>query len=418
MEKKLKVLVSCYACSPYKGSEPGMGWNFIKGLSEFHELHIIVEQKKWEVEINKYLKENPNFKKNVTFYFIKKERNKKLRKIWPPSYYWFYKIWQKKAFELAFELDDLENFDIIHQLNMVGFREPGYLWKLKKPFVWGPIGGMENTNWKLLLNLSFKEFVFYGLRNIFNTYQKSFLVRPKLAARNLTSKLISATEKNKKDIKKYWGVDSIIIPEVGMNDFNVQVVNIREEGEPLKIVWSGQHTGGKALNILLKSLVKLPEDTLWKLDILGEGQMTTKWKKLANGLGVQNNCNWYGWMDREKSIEIMKKAHVLCITSIKDLTSTVTLEALSLGLPIIAIDHCGFSNVINSNCGIKIPISKPSKLQMLFSESINMLYLKENYRQKLCKGALDRSKDFSWKKKVNKLNEIYYSLLNIDDNEK
>jgi len=25
---------------------------------------------------------------------------------------------------------------------MVGFREPGYLWQLNIPFVWGPIGGM------------------------------------------------------------------------------------------------------------------------------------------------------------------------------------------------------------------------------------------------------------------------------------
>ena len=53
MPKKLKILVSCYACSPYKGSEPGMGWNFIKGLSEFHELHVIVEELKWKSDIIK-----------------------------------------------------------------------------------------------------------------------------------------------------------------------------------------------------------------------------------------------------------------------------------------------------------------------------------------------------------------------------
>jgi hypothetical protein len=26
-------------------------------------------------------------------------------------------------------------------LNMIGYREPGYLWKLNVPFVWGPMGG-------------------------------------------------------------------------------------------------------------------------------------------------------------------------------------------------------------------------------------------------------------------------------------
>ena len=54
--KKLKILISCYACSPYRGSEPGMGWGFVKGISQFHEVHVITEQEKWEEEINKYLK--------------------------------------------------------------------------------------------------------------------------------------------------------------------------------------------------------------------------------------------------------------------------------------------------------------------------------------------------------------------------
>lgn len=50
----MRVLVSCYACSPYKGSEPGMGWNFIKCLSSKLELHVIVESK-FEEDINRYL---------------------------------------------------------------------------------------------------------------------------------------------------------------------------------------------------------------------------------------------------------------------------------------------------------------------------------------------------------------------------
>ena len=110
MPKKLKVLISSYACSPYKGSEPGMGWNFVQGLSKFHELHVIVEQLKWEKPIKNYIKDNPHISDNITFHFIDKERNKLLRRIWPPSYYWYYRNWQKKAYSLALELDTKENF--------------------------------------------------------------------------------------------------------------------------------------------------------------------------------------------------------------------------------------------------------------------------------------------------------------------
>ena len=96
MPKKLKILVSAYACSPNRGSEPGMGWNFVTGLSKFHELHVIVEKRKWEQPILEYLKYILNLKQILRFHFIDKTRNKWLRKLWPPSYYWFYKNGKRK----------------------------------------------------------------------------------------------------------------------------------------------------------------------------------------------------------------------------------------------------------------------------------------------------------------------------------
>lgn len=409
--QKLKILVSCYACSPYRGSEPGMGWGFVKGISDYHEVHVIVEQLKWEPEISKYLNENPELKKNLKFYYIQKNRNKTLRKIWPPSYYWFYKQWQKQAYQLALNLDSKENFDIVHQLNMVGFREPGYLWKMNLPFVWGPIGGMENTDFKLLFNLPFKEFLFYALRNLINTCQKSTLRRPRIAAKCSKSVLISATKKNQLDIKKHWKVNSLLISEVGQSLCLGITVSKRKKSDIFKIVWSGQHTGGKALNILLKSLSLLDDDVKWELDVLGIGSMTKRWQKLACNLNIEKKCNWHGWLEKDSAMLIMKTAHVLCITSIKDLTSSVTLEGLSLGLPIIAIDHCGFSNVINSSCGTKIPIAFPAELSLSFKRAIENYYNDEVLRFQLAKGALERSKDFSWETKIVELNTIYQKIL-------
>lgn len=35
MEKRLKVLVSAYACEPDKGSESGVGWKWVKQIARF-----------------------------------------------------------------------------------------------------------------------------------------------------------------------------------------------------------------------------------------------------------------------------------------------------------------------------------------------------------------------------------------------
>ena len=213
-----KVLVCVYACSPLRGSEPGMGWNYLRHIaSSVREVWAIVEQEKWENDIKTYLTTHPSEMKNVHFIFIRKPRCRWLRKIWPPSYYWFYRIWHWRAYKAARDLNKKVHFDCVHQLNMVGFREPGYMWKLPIPFVWGPIGGLGQTDWRLLGLLPFMGKVEFFFRNIINWCHSHFLIRPKLAARKAaeTGALITATSENRREAKRLWGVDSTVLCEVG-----------------------------------------------------------------------------------------------------------------------------------------------------------------------------------------------------------
>ena len=292
MHQKFKILVSAYACSPNNGSEPGMGWNFVTGLSNFHDVHVIVEKRKWEQPINKYLELQPSLKQNLTFHFIDKKRNKWLRKLWPPSYYWFYKKWQKKAYKLALELDEEENFEIIHQLNMVGYREPGYLWNIEKPFVWGPIGGLENSPWNFLPHIGLKGLIFYSARNLVNLLQRNLLIRPKKAVSRANSILISATPNVAFLAKQLWKKDSDIICEVGQEKIKLNKINHRSQNEPLKIIWCGVHQPRKNLKLLLEALSKVTIN--FELHILGDGEMKNKWKKSSKSLGIAHNCYWHG----------------------------------------------------------------------------------------------------------------------------
>lgn len=410
MSRKLKILVSAYACSPDRGSEPGMGWNFVYGLNKHHEIHVIAEQKKWESPVRSFQRKYPEETDNLTFHFIEKKRNKPLRKIWPPSYYWYYNDWQKKAYKLALQLEEDEDFDIIHQLNMVGYREPGYLWKMDKPFVWGPIGGLENSPWRFLPSLGPKGFLFYTGRNIYNAMQRKFLKRPQKAARRKNARLIAATPSNRQWIQKLWGVDADIICEVGQEETADSIMlSEREKKEPLKIVWSGQHTSGKNLPLLFEALKQ--SDFPFELHILGNGEMTEKWKSKAAEADIQKQCRWYGWVEREEALEVMNDGHVFAITSISDLTSTVTLEALSYGLPVVCLNHCGFAHAVTRQCGIKVPVDTPEKAARYFAQAFKRLYDDEDRRQKLSKGAIERAKDFSWERKIKELNTIYGELL-------
>jgi glycosyltransferase involved in cell wall biosynthesis len=159
--------------------------------------------------------------------------------------------------------------------------------------------------------------------------------------------------------------------------------------------------------LLLRALAVLPEGFDWQLDILGQGPCTGKWQRQAKKLGINNRCRWHGWLPRSEAIALMHRSHIFVITSMKDLTSTVLLEALSQGVPVVCPDHCGFSNVVTGDCGVKIPIKSPNQFVSDLSAAIRSLAENEEERRRLAKGALQRIKDFSWEKKAELVDAIY-----------
>lgn len=214
-----KILVSAYACSPYRGSEPGMGWNFLRLIADddAREVWAVVEKDEFENPIREYLASHPTEMRNVHFVFIRRTHLNWLRKIWPPSYYWTYRSWQKAVYRTAQGLHEKICFDCVHQLNMVGFREPGYLWKLPVPFVWGPIGGLGRTDWRLVASLNISGKMEFLARNLINSFQAYFLRRPRAAARKAaeTGSLLSATSENMREALRFWNTPSKVLCEIG-----------------------------------------------------------------------------------------------------------------------------------------------------------------------------------------------------------
>ena len=416
MNKRLKILVSAYACSPVRGSEPGMGWGFVEALSKYHDLWVITEKEKFQAEIESELDKRPELRGHIKFFYITKTRHRTLRKIWPPSYYWFYKTWQKKAYALGKELQAETGFDVIHQLNMVGFREPGYLWKLDAPFVWGPVGGLSLFPWRFLPVVGLYGMVFYLGRNIMNLLHMYLLQRPRKAAARAQGNIIAATPDTKAAISKLWGKESELICEVGPPIQNAQTFSAHAPDEPIKIIWSALHIPRKALNLLLEALPFVSRDVEWHLHILGRGARTRAWKKLAEKKGIVKQCIWHGWLPKDEALSVMRQGHVFVITSLADLTSTVVLEAMSQGLSVICLDHCGFSHVVTNNCGIKIPVQNPKQVTVDIARSIQRLWTDESYRQFLANGALKRVSDFSWDKKAEQINKIYQRAIHTSRN--
>ena len=415
-----KVLISAYACNPYQGSEEGVGWGWVQAASKKNELWVLTAHYH-RPDHEKAKREFPDQFDNLTFVYVpQRPWHYRLTPVWQyiessmfkPIMNTAYRLWQRDAYVVAKNLEKEVTFDLVHQITYVGFRFPGHLWKLDIPFVWGPIGGLENTPWRFLPQLGVGGCLYYAGRNLINTFDKRYLPGPKKAFKKGSGGIVAATNSIQKEILRHYAVDSKIICETGPVQETTHEHSLREPGELLKLTWSGQHLPGKALPLLLSALSRLLTKIDFQFDILGAGSCTQKWRRLAKKLRIDQQCRWHGQVPRSEAIEIVHHSHLFAITSLKDLTSSVLLEALSQGVPVICPDHCGFADVVTGECGIKIAVHTPRQFVADLTSAIELLAKDEKKRRNLAKGALRRIEDFSWEKKARQVDLIYRRILN------
>lgn len=407
----MRVLINAFACSPYRGSECAVGWNIPKELARHHEVTVICGDLK---------KARPNWHDLADYGFGRipfavtyvaptgaislLERLHRLPGLWF-LYYVAYNLWQRRAFKKAQELQSVRMFDVVHQLNMIGYREPGYLWKLDAPFVWGPIGGAPNEPWAFRSLFTPTGRIKTGLRTVLNEVQKRLSFRARRAAKR-AGRLWVVTAADEQMVRWVWGCDCERMLEVGADSLLLGVLHHMAHGEVLRVVWSGIHTSRKALPVLLHALSKLRTEAI-HVDILGEGPETADWQKLARKLGIGNLLTWVGRKSRKEALERMRNANLLACPSIKEASSVVVLEALSLGLPVICHDACGMGTVVTEQCGIKIPLKDPETSIAGFANALRRFLADPGLVEKLSRGALARAQELTWAAKASEISHGY-----------
>lgn len=409
--ERKKVLISAYACHPGMGSEMGMGWNWVSRIALHHDVWLLTEENRCAPVITEYIEHHPELRDSLHVIPVPRERY--LEGLWSHFYYLTYMLWHKKAYQAALKLHNEVGFDLAHQLNMIGYREPGYLWRLPVPFIWGPIGGHAQFPWSYLPMLGVKGGWHYGLRNILNKIQMRVNRRVREAVRQ-SACLISATVEDQLAIEKYYGAESKLLNEQGCKAHVGEVVPGQGGDKVLHVVWSGLFLPRKCLPLALRAVQMAAREIKVRLHIIGSGQCDGKWKGLAEDLEVNSLCTWYGKLEHAQALEAMRQGDVLLFTSLLEGTPAVVMESLEMGLPVICHDICGMKTAINESCGIKIPVGTPERSVRRISEILIDLQHNRDKLARLKRGAMSRAKELAWENKVTRLLEQYDKCLMSD----
>lgn len=420
----LKILINAYACSPGMGSEPGMAWNWVSNLAKFCELYIITEGE-FRDRIEEVV---PTLEQGKNMHFYYNPVSEEIRKMcWNQGdwrFYKYYRQWQWKTYLMAKDICEKEKIAVLHQLNMIGFREPGYLWKLSKengvPFVWGPVDAKDKFPVAYLDGANMKTKLFMRLKNFLTGIQLKYSGRVHAAAHQ-ASVIFSASSNSQRSFKKYMDIDSPLLNETGCyieessltskTDGEIENLPIKDKSskETFDVLWVGKMDFRKQLALALKSIAECAQPKM-RLHIVGGGN-AVPYQKLASELGIENQCVWHGAVSHEEVQKLMQESDVFFFTSVAEGTPHVVLESIGNHLPVVCFDTCGQGDSVNDSVGRKIALSHPSQSAHDFARILNELEGNRALLKQLSENCKQRQMELSWEVKARKVVEEYKRII-------
>ena len=404
MKKKFKILLSAYACEPNKGSEPEIGWKWATTLSNLgHEVYVITRSNNKE-HIELYLSKN-EYKKLFFIYFDYPNWFLKIFKGKSNSYpYLYYFFWQIGIFFTTRKLIKKIKFDYLQHVTFGTLRYPSLLCLLDIPFIFGPVGGGENSpkNLKKSFPIIYKLKEF--LRDLSNLYIK---ISPLI---NLTlfksHRIFVCTEESKKIIPLKYHNKTEVLLGIGIEKSLQENTKLIKDKNFFNLIFAGILEPRKGTSILLKtfSLIKSKNKNVI-LNIVGSGSMLDSMKKDASKLNLNSSINWLGQINRTELIDLFHNNDILIAPYLRDSGGFVILEAMSTALPVATLNIGGPALMVDNECGVLIDVKYKNENQIISELALEINELihdqeKLIYKRKL---SLEKIKEFSWEKKVLRL---------------
>ena len=325
-------------------------------------------------------------------------------------YYSAYRLWQKACLDEASRLHRESLFDIVHHLTIIGYREPGYLWQLDAPFVWGPINGAAAMPWGFISGFGWRGRYQHVLRNFLNWMQMRLPSRSRKAAAK-AGKIWGVTKEDCAMVSEIWRHPVEPMIETGATLNAMATVRSRRAGDPLILVWCGILEARKALHLVLEAMATLPGEAICELHVIGDGPERVGWERRAGEIGLGGKVLWHGRVSHEEAQRLMAAGHVLVHSSVKEGTPHVVLEAMAQGIPVICHDACGMGVAVDESSGLKVPMHDPMTSVLGFREAILRLWNDLGLLGQLSEGAICRATELSWDNKVKKVEQAYRELL-------
>jgi glycosyltransferase involved in cell wall biosynthesis len=408
----MKLLISAYACAPNRGSDHGVGWNWITQAHRLgHEVWALASPVHREL-IETTCAKTPDLRGiNWTF---PDPRLWRLRPGAEPRWERSYNLlWQIAALRHARELERNTAFDAVHHLTWAGIRAPTFLGALSAPLIIGPIGGGETSPPGVRDALGVRGRTLERIRDVSNaTILLNPLVTPGFRQARVifvstpeTGSLFTGRLKNKVEV-----FSQLALSEVP------KALKKREFTRPFKFIYAGRLLYWKAVHIAMRAFAEILKDFPdSRLTIVGSGPEHARLQQEACRLGLDEAVDFIGRVPQDELFDLLSNYHIFIFPSLHDSGGLAALEALSRGLPVVCLNLGGPGELVTRSCGLVIDArtGDTNFVVKKMAGGIIKVLKTPGCLTALSEGAATRASEFLLSQRINMLYERVQSRLSV-----
>lgn len=184
---------------------------------------------------------------------------------------------------------------------------------------------------------------------------------------------------------------------------------VTEGAGKVRFVFCGRLVDWKGAQYLVKAFEPLARQRGdVHLDLIGDGELLDSIRRQVAAADIGHAVTVHGRLPLEACIEYMRRGDVYVMPSLRECGGLALLDAMAIGLPVVACNWMGPAEYLNERCAILVDPDSEQALVDGFTAAMARLADSSELRRSLGEGARRRvlAGYFGWTRKTDRVVEI------------
>jgi len=177
----------------------------------------------------------------------------------------------------------------------------------------------------------------------------------------------------------------------------------------VRVVYMARFVDQKGIPYLVEAFSRASSEANIVLELIGNGELFEETQAQVKRLGIEDKVNFHGWMQIDKADDLIRKCDIYMVPAIRDCGGCAQLEAMAIGLPVIAANWAGPGQYTDESSGILVDVDTVEGFINGLAQAIVKLANSPELRIQLGQGAKQRVRSdyLDWDSKVDRVIEIF-----------